>query len=180
MTLQKAIFLDRDGVIIENCAEYVRSWSDVAFLPGAIEAVRRLTESGWAVVIVTNQAVVGRGIVPEPEIRAIHERVVAEIAAGGGRITASYLCVHAPSDGCRCRKPLPGMLLDAAADHNLDLSSSFMIGDALTDIQAGQRAGARSIMVLTGRGSAQQADTGLAPFEIVDDLAAAVDRVLNY
>ena len=148
-----AIFLDRDGVIIENREEYVRSWADVSFIPGALSALAAMADSPYAMVVVTNQAGIGRGLIPLAEAEAINHRVLAEIARAGGRIDAAYICPHKPEDDCDCRKPRPGMLLRAARELNLDLPRSWMIGDALTDIQAGETAGARALLVLTGRGA---------------------------
>lgn len=171
-----AVFLDRDGVIIENRDRYVRAWEDVEFLPGALEAVRRLAETRYAIVVVTNQSAVGRGLVALERARDIEERVEAEIERSGGRIDAGYLCPHAPAAGCACRKPRPGMLLRAAADHGLDLTESWMVGDARTDLDAGRAVGARSLLVRTGRGADQAARFGLPS---VPDLTAAVAAVLS-
>ena len=113
------MFLDRDGVIIENRSDYVKSWEEVRFLPGVFEALRRLARSEYALAIVTNQSAVGRGIISLDEAMHINERVLAEIAAQGGRVDASYMCPHRPDEGCNCRKPAPGMLLQAAEDLEL-------------------------------------------------------------
>jgi len=171
-----AIFLDRDGVIIENRARYVRSWEDVVFYPRALEALRRLAALPYAVVIVTNQSAVGRGIISRVQAEAINARVVAHIRTQGGRVDAAYLCPHAPQDGCSCRKPQPGLLLQAARDLHLDLARSWMVGDALTDIQAGQAAGvAQTVLVRSGRGAAQLAlpqAARLPAFLVAEDLLA--------
>ncbi len=177
----KAVFLDRDGVIVENRPAYIKSWDDVAFLPGALPALRRLAASPYAVVIVTNQSAVGRGIVALAEAEAIHRRIVAEIVAHGGRIDASYLCPHAPQDACSCRKPAPGLLLQAAQDLRLDLPRSYLVGDALSDLEAAQAAGVYGLLVLTGRGAAQAILGGLSrqtSSSVVADLSEAVARML--
>jgi D-glycero-D-manno-heptose 1,7-bisphosphate phosphatase len=154
--MRAAIFLDRDGVIIENCAEYVRTWEDVVFLPRALEALARLSATPYLVFFVTNQSVVGRGIIPMEQALMIQERIVAQVRLAGGRVDGSFLCPHAPQEKCECRKPRPGLLLQAAEKFDLDLSRSFMVGDALSDLQAGWNAGAgRSILVMTGRGKEQ-------------------------
>jgi D-glycero-D-manno-heptose 1,7-bisphosphate phosphatase len=176
-----AVFLDRDGVLIENQPEYVRSWSQVEFLPGSIKAIEQLNASGYVIVMVTNQSVVGRGIISLEEARRINQQVVDEVAVKGGRIDASYMCPHGPEDGCRCRKPAPGMLLQAAAELDLALSRSYMVGDALSDVEAGRSAGVASILVQTGRGNEQArlASTELeAKLPIVADLPAAVRYIL--
>ncbi|GAB4532455.1 MAG: D-glycero-beta-D-manno-heptose 1,7-bisphosphate 7-phosphatase [Anaerolineales bacterium] len=179
--LRPAIFLDRDGVIIENRASYVRTWEDVVFYERALEALRHLRNSPYALVIVTNQSAVGRGILTLAQAEDINHKVVAHIRAAGGRVDAAYLCPHAPDEGCACRKPQPGMLLQAARDLCLDLSRSWMVGDALTDIQAGHAAGvAHIVLVRTGRGDTQrrlpQAQT-LDGYLLVDDLLALLPHL---
>jgi len=179
--VQPAVFLDRDGVIIENRSDYVKSWEEVRFLPGALEALRRLNRTEYALVLVTNQSAVGRGIISLGRAMEINRRVIAEIEAQGGRIDASYVCPHRPDEGCNCRKPAPGMLLRAAKELELDLAHSYAIGDAVSDIEAAQAIGARGILVLTGRGKEQVAllkTKGKANCLVVADLSAAVDCIL--
>ncbi len=175
---QPALFLDRDGVIIENRDNYVLSWADVDFLPGALEALASLRDAPWRIVIVTNQSPIGRGLVARETIDAINERIIAQIEAAGGRIDAAYICPHAPEDGCDCRKPQPGMLQQAAADLDIDLGQSIMVGDALTDVGAGQCAGvAEAVLVRTGRGRRQEAlpaAVTMPPFRTYESLAAVV------
>ncbi len=177
-SLRPAVFLDRDGVIIENRSDYVRSWDDVAFYEQALEALRLMRALPCAIVIVTNQSAVGRGIISLAQAEAINRQVVEHIRSQGGRVDAAYLCPHAPGTGSPCRKPQPGMLLQAARDLNLDLSRSWMVGDALTDVQAGQAAGvAQSVLVRTGRGATQLSlpeAARLGAFRVVDDLLALV------
>ena len=151
-----AVFLDRDGVIIENRPNYVRAWDDVAFFPQALLALRRLAAAPCKIVIVTNQSAVGRGIISLEQAHQIQDRVVSEIVCAGGRVDGSFLCPHAPWEGCPCRKPKGGLLLQAAETLKIDLRASLMIGDALTDLQAGWAAGVGQVaLVLTGRGAVQ-------------------------
>lgn len=151
-----AIFLDRDGVIIENRADYVRAWQDVEIFQRALQALALPGLSRFRVVMVTNQPAVGKGMISRDEADAINHRLVEIIRGAGGQIDGVYLCPHTPADACNCRKPRPGLLLQAAAELNLDLSASIMVGDALTDVQAGRSAGVQqSVLVLTGRGSDQ-------------------------
>lgn len=178
-----AIFLDRDGVIIENRPNYVRSWEDVTIFPQALSVLARLRDLPYQIVIVTNQSVVGRGGISLQAAQAINERLVAQIVDAGGRIDGVFMCPHAPSDRCECRKPKPGLLLQAAQALAIDLSSSWMIGDALTDVMAGKAAGVkRTALVLTGRGMAQmerpEADR-ISPFVVYDDLSAALADLLR-
>lgn len=177
-----AVFLDRDGVLNENCADYVRTWEQVAFLPGVFEAMRRLAASPYAVVVVTNQSAVGRGLLHVDTLHAINRGIVDAIHAEGGRVDAVYACPHAPADACLCRKPLPGMLVQAAADLNLDLRHSWLIGDAVSDMEAAAAVGSHPLLVLTGRGARQRqglAGAGLAHVPALADLPAAVERVLG-
>ena len=151
-----AIFLDRDGVIIENRANYVLSWEDVEIFDEAIEALVRYAGSDYLFVIVTNQSPIGRGLLDLSVAQSINEQLVNIIERRGGRIDRWTLCPHAPSDQCHCRKPEPGMLIEVANELNIDLSKSIMIGDALTDLKAGMNAGVREVILLkTGRGLEQ-------------------------
>ena len=178
--LRPAVFIDRDGVIIENRSDYVKSVAEARFIPGALEALARLAARDYAIVIVTNQSPIGRGLVSPAVSDAINAYVRQQIVAAGGRLDGLYVCPHRPEAGCACRKPAPGMLLAAAADLGLDLAASVMIGDALSDVQAGLRAGARAILVLTGRGADQArglAPAGLAAVPVAADLAAALDAL---
>jgi D-glycero-D-manno-heptose 1,7-bisphosphate phosphatase len=180
--LTPAVFLDRDGVILEHREGYVRSIAEAVFLPRALSALARLAATPYPIVIATNQALVGRGIIPLAEVTVINNWVVGEICRAGGRIDWVGLCPHHPDDGCQCRKPKPGMLVDAAAALNIDLSRSIMIGDAVTDLLAGQAAGAQPLMVRSGRGSAQEhllAAAGLLNVPIFSDLAEVVNAIAS-
>ena len=151
----RAVFLDRDGVICENRSDHVKNWAEFQFLPGAKDSLAALSRLGLAVVVVTNQAVIGRGIVSVSMVDDIHRRMMAEVATFGGRIDRVVYCPHRPEENCGCRKPKAGMLLQVANEMGIDLSRSYMIGDAASDLLAGQCAGCRTFMVLTGRGLQQ-------------------------
>jgi len=154
--MHPAIFLDRDGVIIENRPAYVRSWSDVSIYPGALSALAKASSTPYKLVIVTNQSAVGRGIITMEEAEGINHKLVLAIEQAGGRIEALYMCPHAPDANCTCRKPLPGLITQAAEDLSLDLRRSILIGDALSDLLAGHKAGVQQLaLVLTGRGKDQ-------------------------
>ncbi len=176
--MRPALFLDRDGVIIENRDHYVRSWSDVEFLAGSLAALAAMRSHPYAIVIVTNQSAVGRGIISLAEANTINARVVAEIEKSGGRVDGVFICPHAPADACQCRKPMPGLLLQAAQALDLDLARSVMVGDAISDLLAGQNAGIqRLFLVRTGRGAIQAAlpeTAQLGPFQICDALTDVV------
>ena len=183
VTLTPAIFIDRDGVINANRPDHVKRWEEFVFLPGALEALQALAGQAAPVIVITNQAIIGRGITPAGIVGDIHARMRAVVAAAGGRIDDVYLCPHRPEEGCDCRKPRPGMLLQAAREHGLDLSRSHFIGDALSDAQAAVAAGVTPIFVSSGRGAEQReallGDPWLRGTRIVDDLAAAVALILE-
>lgn len=154
--MQPALFLDRDGVIIDNRQDYVRSWSDVAIYPQALNALVKIKTSQHKIFIITNQSVVGRGLISQATAREINERLVNEIRSSGGRIDGVFMCPHAPDENCSCRKPEPGLILDAASEHSIELKKSILVGDALSDIIAGQSAGiTQNVLVRSGRGLAQ-------------------------
>jgi D-glycero-D-manno-heptose 1,7-bisphosphate phosphatase len=175
-----AVFLDRDGVIIENRADYVKSIAEVHFIPGALDALARAARLDLVLVVVTNQSVIGRGLLSWEASVAINDFVVQQLKAAGGRLDGLYVCPHLPGAGCTCRKPAPGLLLSAAEDLGIDLAASVMIGDALTDLQAGQAAGTQALLVRTGHGADQAASlaqAGLAGVPVLADLAAALEHV---
>lgn len=147
-----AIFLDRDGVINENSAEHVKSWDEFQFIPNALRTIRELSELDLPIFVVTNQGAVNRGHMTLDDLSDIHNRMLHAIGEAGGRITKVFYCPHAPEEHCNCRKPEPGMLLQAADEFGIDLKRSFMVGDAWTDMEAGRKAGTHNILLLTGRG----------------------------
>lgn len=157
-----AIFLDRDGTVIQE-VDFLLKEEDVALLPGAAEAIRLCRTRGYLVIVVTNQSAVARGLITESDLAKINKRMEELLAAEGATVDALYYCPHHPDEGlgpyrrdCECRKPRPGMLLQAAAEHEIDLHSSVMVGDSLRDVEAGHRAGCEAALVLTGYGEEQQ------------------------
>lgn len=177
----QAIFLDRDGVICENRSDHVKSWDEFRFLPGAKTSLAALSQLGLPIVVVTNQAIVGRKMVPSSVVDDIHQRMVAEIEADGGRIDRVMYCPHRPEDRCGCRKPESGMLLQAADEMGIDLSASYLVGDAASDMLAGQRVGCQLLFVLTGRGFQQllPAVHSVDDFTITRNLMGAATRIIN-
>ncbi len=177
-----AIFIDRDGVIIENKTDYVRNWSQVSIFPEAIHALSSKDLEKYKIVIVTNQSAVGRGIISLETADEINDRLVRMLRDMKCRIDRVYLCPHSPEDECDCRKPKPGLLLRAAKELSLDLKRSWMIGDAWSDVQAGQAAGVRmAIMVKTGRGTDQLSlpqPNGVAEFLVCNNLLQAIESIL--
>jgi D-glycero-D-manno-heptose 1,7-bisphosphate phosphatase len=142
-----AIFLDRDGVINKRVVGgYVTSWSEFRFLDGIIPALRDLSRFKLPVIVVSNQAGVGKGLIGRAALRHITQRFVAQLARAGVRLAGVYYCPHTPDAGCRCRKPRPGLLLQAAREWRIDLSRCILIGDSPSDIEAASAAGSRSIL----------------------------------
>jgi len=146
---KKVIFLDRDGVINEKApkAEYVKSWDEFTFLSGSVEAMTLLTRHNYKIFIITNQAGIQRRIMTEQNLRDIHMNLELELEKHNVEIEGIYYCPHGWDEGCECRKPKPGMLFQAAREHDLDLSKSTFIGDDERDLQAGNAAGCRTLLV---------------------------------
>jgi D-glycero-D-manno-heptose 1,7-bisphosphate phosphatase len=175
------VFFDRDGVLIENRPGYVRDWADVQFFEAAFEACRRLSETEFVTVEVTNQAAVGRGLLTLEHVQSLNQMILERFALEGAPFAAAYICPHHPDAGCTCRKPLPGMLLQAGNELDLDLSRSFLVGDALTDLEAADAAHVKGILVRTGRGIEQESrmsQVDMDRWPVVDDIAEAVKLIL--
>ena len=176
--MTQALFLDRDGVVIENQPNYVRCLEEVLFIPEALEALNKLSRSPVKIFFVTNQSAVGRGIITLQTALEIHDHVLQVIQAAGGRVDDTFLCPHSPQDACSCRKPGPGLFMQAAERYNLDLGNSICIGDAISDLQAAENAGVgMRILVRTGRGEDQlkiAVAANLAPFLVFNSLADAI------
>ena len=179
---RRAVFLDRDGTIIEDSG-FVRTPAQVRLLPNAADAIHQLRSLGFRIVVVSNQSGVARGLLTEADLRAVHERMVALLSQNGASIDNAYYCpyldgpdatVLAYRQDSPLRKPKPGMLLKAADDMKLNLRDSWMIGDAPRDIEAGQRAGCRT--VLLGR----EQPNGLESTILARDLAEAANRIERY
>lgn len=156
---KRAVFLDRDGVI--NKAYGFRppnNPDELVVFKGVPEAIRNFNEAGLLVFVVTNQGGVGLGYMTPAELDEIHDRLREKVAEGGGEFTEIRACIHKPKEGCSCRKPKPGMLLDLAEKYNVDLSQSFMVGDRDMDIQAGKAAGTTTILIKSKEKTKEQAD----------------------
>jgi len=180
--MQRAVFIDRDGVICRNRKDHVKSWEEFVFLPGVLNALVRLSRSDFLVIVITNQAIVNRGMVPVEVLEDIHRRMVRAVESVGGRIDRVLYCPHRPDENCGCRKPQPGLLLQAAQEMGIHLSSSWLIGDALSDMVAARRAGCQRYMVLTGRGWQELVrcwKTGERGFRVALDLNGAVRSLLR-
>jgi D-glycero-D-manno-heptose 1,7-bisphosphate phosphatase len=151
---KKIILLDRDGVINQKPAEhdYVKNWGEFTFLPGAVEALKLLTENGYDIFIITNQRGIARGMMEENALGEIHQSMIAELAQHGARIKQIYHCPHDIDDNCDCRKPKPGLLFKAAGDYDFDLTKALFIGDSEQDRLAGEAADCPTVILKHGQG----------------------------
>lgn len=145
--MNKAIFLDRDGIININRNDYVKSWEEFEFSPDIFEFLRFISLSDYLIIIITNQSAVGRGLLSSKELLNIHSNMFKELENNGGRIDALFFCTHTPEDNCDCRKPKPGLLLSASEFFDIDLSQSIFIGDSESDIEAAKAAGVFPILL---------------------------------
>lgn len=176
----RLVILDRDGVINEDSDDYIKSPAEWHPIPGSLEAIARLNQAGYRVVVASNQSGVGRGLFSMETLMAIHEKMQRQLALVGGEIEAIFFCPHTPEDNCLCRKPKPGLLEDIATRLNIDLTDVPAIGDSLRDLEAARAVGARPILVRTGKGKATAAaNKGLVGVSVYRDLAAAVDDLLS-
>jgi D-glycero-D-manno-heptose 1,7-bisphosphate phosphatase len=158
--MNKAAFLDRDGVINQRPAgRYITRWEEIRFLPGVVDAIALLKRAGFRVIVVSNQRCVAKGLVTTATLEAMHWRMCESLASAGAKIDAVYYCPHEEYPPCGCRKPQPGMLLEAARANSIDLTESWMIGDSESDVEAGRRAGCKTVrLIAPGEAALGQAD----------------------
>jgi D-glycero-D-manno-heptose 1,7-bisphosphate phosphatase len=176
----KLVILDRDGVINYDSDHYIKSPDEWKPIPGSPEAIARLNQAGYRVVVATNQSGVGRGLFDMDTLNAIHEKMLRIVGQAGGKIDAIFFCPHTSADDCHCRKPRPGMLEEIGIRYNTILSEVPVIGDSLRDLQCAVAVGAQPILVLTGKGEKTRLDPQLpAITPIYPDLAAAVTQLLS-
>ncbi len=168
----KLVILDRDGTINEDSDSYIKSVAEWRPIDGSLEAIARLTQAGYRVVVATNQSGIARGLFDTATLIAIHDTVQRAAAQAGGRVDAFFFCPHAADSACDCRKPKPGMLLEIARRFNVSLSDVCMVGDARRDVEAAASAEARPVLVLTGKGRKTFDEGKLPPgTEVYPDLA---------
>lgn len=170
------LLLDRDGTLIEE-RHYLREPEGVAILPGTRELLAAAREAGWGVAILTNQSGVARGLMTLDDVRAVHERMLELIGDPQLTMDHIFICPHGPDDPCDCRKPLPGLALEAARKYDVDLSRSLVVGDRVRDLQAGRAVGAHTALVRTGYGAKEEPHAGEAADWIVDGLAELIPVV---
>src|SRR3954467_6377991 len=154
----KLVILDRDGTINHDSDQYIKSPAEWRPLEGSLEAIARLTQADYRIVVATNQSGIARGLFDTTTLIAIHDVMQRAVAQMGGRVDAFFFCPHAADSACDCRKPKPGMLLEIARRFNVSLGDVHMVGDAPRDIEAAAAAGARPVLVLTGKGRKTRAD----------------------
>ncbi|MBK9160936.1 MAG: D-glycero-beta-D-manno-heptose 1,7-bisphosphate 7-phosphatase [Nitrosomonadales bacterium] len=171
----KLIILDRDGVINHDSDQFIKNPEEWKPIPGSLEAIARLNQAGYRVVVATNQSGIGRGLFDMTMLNAIHDKMHKACALAGARIDAVFFCPHTADNHCHCRKPKAGMLEEIAARYNADLSGVPAVGDSLRDLQSAVAVGASPCLVLTGKGMKTQAAGGLPEgTQVFPDLAAAV------
>jgi D-glycero-D-manno-heptose 1,7-bisphosphate phosphatase len=174
----KLIVLDRDGTINHDSDQYIKSPAEWKPIAGSLEAIARLTQADWRVVVATNQSGIARGLFDMATLNAIHAELHRAASQAGGRIDAIFFCPHAADANCECRKPKPGLLREIAARLNADLNGVPMVGDSLRDLQAAAAVGARPCLVLTGKGRKTRDAGGLPPgTEVFADLAAVAAKL---
>lgn len=182
---KKIIFIDRDGVINKDPGgwteyNYVTRWENFHFLHGSKEAMKKLNDRGFEIILVSNQAGVGKGHYSKNALNDINSKMLKEIEKSGGRIKKTYYCVHKPDDNCGCRKPETGLFRQAEKELGIKAKGNFFIGDGKMDIEAGRRIGLKTILVLSGKSSLKDVDTwDIKPDFIFDDLEKAVDFILK-
>lgn len=177
----KLVILDRDGVINKESDDFIKSPEEWLPLPGSLEAIARLTQAGYTVVIASNQSGIGRGLFTAKTLEEIHEKMKSAVAKAGGKIDSIFICPHKPKDNCDCRKPKPGLFHRIMAYYAYPLKNVPAIGDALRDLEAARAVGARPILVRTGRGEAALKELGAnAAFtEVYPNLGSAVAQLLG-
>ena len=184
--MNRAVFLDRDGVITQEPPHYAHELSQLELIPKAADAIRLLNENGFVVIVASNQAGIAYGYYQEEDAILFNQAMKEKLAKEGAYIDAIYYCPHHPEAkieryrvDCNCRKPKPGMLTRAEKELNIDLKQSFIVGDKLSDIEAGKRAGCKTIMVRTGHGAEELKSNKIDCDYIADDLHGAVQHILN-
>lgn len=176
----RAVILDRDGVINEDSEAFIKSVAEWHPIPGSLDALARLHHAGYALVVVSNQSGIARGLLSQADLEAIHARLRSELAARGAALAGIWFCPHGPDEGCDCRKPRPGLLLAAAKALAFRLADTWVIGDSMRDLEAAEAAGAKPVLVLTGNGRRTERQLGAdASVPVYDDLAHAVAARLS-
>lgn len=176
---QKLVVLDRDGVVNHDSDQFIKSPEEWLPIPGSLEAIALLNQSGWHVVIASNQSGIGRGLFDMGALNAMHTKLHRALAAVGGHIDAIFFCPHAADDQCSCRKPKPGMFEQIAQRFGVDLKGAPAVGDSQRDLEAAAAVGCATILVRTGKGKKTEQEGKMPPGTLVfDDLAAAARHIV--
>ena len=174
----KLVVLDRDGVINEDSEEYVKSVAEWRPIPGSLEAIARLHAAGFTMVVVSNQSGLARGLFEWAALDAIHEEMIRQVEAAGGRIAGLFICPHGPAEGCDCRKPRPGLLRQVEAELGASVLDAPLVGDKPSDLQLARVAGCQPILVRTGKGLSTEREADLAGVLVFNDLSAVADHLV--
>jgi D-glycero-D-manno-heptose 1,7-bisphosphate phosphatase len=181
--LQKVVFLDRDGVINVDSPDYIKNLSEFHFISDSLDALRRLNESGFTTIVITNQSAVNRGMIPKPVLHEMHDHMRHAVAKQGGRIDDIFYCPHRPDEECLCRKPKPGLIQQAQKRHRIDPSTAWMVGDSVKDIGCARNAGCgHAILVRTGNGRTSERlllEKKIPVDHVAENLREAVDIIIT-
>jgi D-glycero-D-manno-heptose 1,7-bisphosphate phosphatase len=175
----KLIILDRDGVINRDSDAYIKSLDEWIPLPGAIQAIARLSQAGWTLAVATNQSGIARGYYSAAVLEAMHQRLRQLVREQGGELGLILHCPHGPQDGCACRKPKPGLLRQIAQHYGVALTGVWFVGDSRSDLESARAAGCQAVLVKTGKGARTLAQPLPEDTLVFDDLAAVAARLLN-
>jgi len=180
---QKVVFLDRDGVINRDSADYIKGWSEFEFLPGSLDAIKLLALNGFASIVITNQSVINRNMVTSEGLAHIHGMMQAAVRTRGGEIKDIFFCPHIPEDGCDCRKPKPGLIYQAKHKYRINIETAIMVGDSAKDIECARNAGCgHAVLVRTGNGVTAEKTLKtkkIFPDYVARDLLDAVEWIIN-
>ena len=180
--LERVVFLDRDGVINEDSPDYIKNWKEFHFLPGSLEALEKFRTHDFTSIVITNQSMIGREISGLDDLEEIHRNMNDAVKLHGGLIRDFFFCPHRPDENCDCRKPKPGLILQAQKKYDIDLTTACMVGDSAKDIECALNAGLRhAVLVRTGNGKQAEftlKEKNIIPDYVADDLADAVDWIL--
>ena len=181
--LENVVFLDRDGVVNEDSPDYIKKWKEFHFLPGSLEALKKLHTNDFTAIVITNQSMIGRKISGPENLKEIHRNMSDAVKRHGGIIRDIFFCPHRPDENCDCRKPKPGLILQAQKKYDIDLSTACMVGDSAKDIECALSAGLRhAILVRTGNGKRAEftlKERNIIPDYVAEDLMDAVEWILD-
>ena len=171
----KVLFLDRDGVINVESEGYITDWSEFEFLPDVLDTIKRATDEGYEIIVVSNQSAIGRGLCSRETIDEIMSNMVERVEAHGGKIKDVFYCPHSPEAECKCRKPEPDLFFQAAEKYNIELTNTWFVGDKLTDVAVAKRVGAKPILIRGGKPIPGESATEADAVRVVNNLSEAFE-----